>query len=486
MRDIIAENEDLKEKLRLRTASTEDLTGECTRMASEGETVQTRQENFELQIEELQFQKNLMSMTFAKRLAEETCKNIVEELIKGIETKPKKNEKVNDDSTGKNESSTEMKDCINKICLLLPDQGEQKVDGCTMSGEDFENGLQDIVKKVEDQVFNMVENEKTLRTEKQELQELVEFLENEGRVLQEDIGNFKEATNGLKAEKDALEGAIKDLENKVEFWTQCCGKLFRWTKIDGHKYKELQVICKNVGKVANRERAKRKKLEKKNKHVVKWLKASQAKTRFEIKLKNSLDEKNLDLQMELQSLEEKIESYERNLKSENLESSKSHELMSSKVDEEDPKLDERSSEFDELSSKFDELVKRNKELENEVEFLEDCLERKETEMNTVKVGCERIKVELEEEIKNSTALEEDLKQISAVKDRFEIDLKELSAKKAKFEIDLKEISAKKDQFEMDVKDRDKAIDDLQNEISKLESKAEKKNCFQKFFKCSSG
>ena len=479
MRDIIAENEDLKEQLRLTAASTEDLTRGCTRMASDDETVQTQQENFELKIEELQFQKNLMSMNFAKRLAEETCKNIVEELIKGIETKHNKNEKINDDSTEENENSTEMKDCINKICLLFPDQGEQKVDGCTMNEEDFENGLQDTLKKVENQVFNMVENEKTLRTEKQELYELVEFLENEGSVLQEDIENFKEATNGFKAEKDALESAIKDLENKVEFWTQCCGKLFRWTKIDGHKYKDLQVICKNVGKVANRERAKRKKLEKKNKHVVKWLKASQAKTRFEIKLKNCLDEKNLDLQMELQSLEEKLESYERNLKSENLESSKSHELMSSKVDEQDPNVDERSTEFDEL-------VKRNKELENEVEFLEDCLEKKETEMNTVKIGCERIKVELEEEIKNNIALEEDLKHISAMKDKFEIDLKELSAKKAKFEIDLKEISAKKDQFEMDVKNRDKAIDDLQHEISKLESKAEKKNCFQKFFKCSSG
>eukprot|EP00112_Aurelia_sp_Birch-Aquarium-sp1_P011396 Seg2397.3 transcript_id=Seg2397.3/GoldUCD/mRNA.D3Y31 product="hypothetical protein" protein_id=Seg2397.3/GoldUCD/D3Y31 len=466
----------------------EDSTGECDSLESEDETVPTQEENLLLEIEELQFQKNLMSMNFALRLAEETCKNVVEELIKDIELKHKEYEKINEDSTEINkastqmnaistemkDNSTQMKDRINKICHLCSDQEEQKVDGCKMNEDDFENGLEDILKNVEEQVYSMVEKEKMLQNEKQELHELVEFLENEETVLQEDIEHLKEDAN---AEKNALESVIKDLENKVEFWTQCCGKLFRWTKIDGCKFKDLQVKSKSVGKVAKRERARRKKLVKKNKHVVKWLKASQAKVRLEIKLKNSLDEKNLDLQIELQSLQDKLESYKSIFRSENLEGSKVQESS---------KIDEQGSKSDEPSSKFDKLIERNSELESEVEYLEDCLAKKETELNKVKIGYDRIKVELEEEIKNNMALEEDLKEISAKKDKFEKDLKEISAKKVRFEIDFKEISAKKDQFEMDVKDRDKAIDDLQHEISKLEDKSGKKGCFQKFFRCSSG
>ena len=416
MRDMVGENEELKEELRLKTTSIEDLTRKCTKMAAELETASRQEESLKLKIEEAQYQKNLMSIDFAKR--EETWGDFVEELLEDIEAKYTECAKLN-------EESSKMKNHINKVCLLLSDEGET-LDDCKVS-EDFDNGLEDILKKVDIQVYKIVENEKMLRDEKREFCELVEFLENEEAIIIEDKENFKEVANELKAEKNKLEAVNKDLENKVEFWTQCCGKLYHWTKSEGRMLEELEAKSKKVGKVAMCETAKRKKLTQKHKSLVKLLKASQAKARFEMKLKNTLGARNLDLQMDLQRLKEKLDSYDNNFKIEILE-----------------------------SLKFDELVERNKELENDLQFLDNCLTKNQKELS-------RTKVELEEEIQNKVVLEENLK----------------------------EISAKKNKFEIDVQNRDRAIYDLQHEISKLEDRVEKShrpkmNCFQKFIRCSLG
>eukprot|EP00112_Aurelia_sp_Birch-Aquarium-sp1_P022428 Seg6319.3 transcript_id=Seg6319.3/GoldUCD/mRNA.D3Y31 product="hypothetical protein" protein_id=Seg6319.3/GoldUCD/D3Y31 len=420
MRDMVGENEELKAELRLKTTSIEDLTRKCARMAEELEIASRQEENLLLKIEEAQYQKNLMSMDFVEQ--EQALTDFVEELMQEIEIKYKECEKIN-------EESSRMKNCINKICLLLPDR-EEKVDHHKVK-EDFENGFEDILKKVYVQVYKMAENEKMLRNDKQELCELVEFLENEEAIIIEDMENFKEAANELNAEKNALEIANKDLENKVVFWTQCCGKLYRWTKSECRMLEELEAKNKKVGKIANCEAAKRKKLVKKNKCLVKFLKASQAKARFEIELRNTLNAKNLDLEIDLQSFKEKLDSYESSCKLGILENF--------------------------------ELVARNKDLESNVQFLESSLERNQTELKTVKSGWERMKVELEEEIKNKVMLEEKLS----------------------------EVSAKKDKFEIDVKSRDKAIYDLQHEISELEDKVAKSHrpklsCIQKFVRCSLG
>ena len=422
---MVGENEELKEELRLKTTSIEDLTRKCTKMAAELETASRQEESLKLKIEEAQYQKNLMSMDFAKR--EETWGDFVEELMEDIEAKYKECAKLN-------EKSSKMKNHINKVCLLLSDEEGEKHDDYCKVNEDIDNDIEDILKKVAVQVYKIVENEKMLRNEKQELCELVEFLENEEAIIIEDTENFKEVANELKAEKNKLETVNKNLENKVEFWTQCCGKLYYWTKSEGRMLEELEAKSKKIGKVAKCETAKRKKLTQQNKRLVTLLKASQAKARFEMKLKNALGAKNLDLQMDLQSLNEKLDSYDDNFKLGILE-----------------------------SLKFDELVERNKELESDLQFLDNCLKRNQKELSTVKTDWERMKVELEEEIENKVVLEEKLK----------------------------EISAKKNKFEIDVENRDKAIYDLQHEISKLEDRIEKShrpkmNCFQKFIRCSLG
>eukprot|EP00112_Aurelia_sp_Birch-Aquarium-sp1_P011395 Seg2397.2 transcript_id=Seg2397.2/GoldUCD/mRNA.D3Y31 product="hypothetical protein" protein_id=Seg2397.2/GoldUCD/D3Y31 len=421
MRDMVGENEELKAELRLKTTSIEDLTRKCARMAEELETASRQEENLLLKIEEAEYQKNLMSMDFVEQ--EQALTDFVEELMQEIEIKYKECETIN-------EESSRMKNCINKICLLLPDREEEKVDHHKVK-EDFENGFEDILKKVYVQVYKMAENDKMLRNDKQELCELVEFLENEEAIIIDDTENFKEAANELKVEKNALEIANKDLENKVVFWTQCCGKLYRWTKSEERMLEELEAKRKKVGKIANSEAAKRKKLVKKNMCLVKFLKASQAKARSEIELRNTLNAKNLDLEIDLQSFKEKLDSYENSCKLGILENF--------------------------------ELVERNKDLESNVQFLESSLERNQTELKTVKSGWERMKVELEEEIKNKVMLEEKLS----------------------------EVSAKKDKFEIDVKSRDNAIYDLQHEISELEDRVAKSHspklsCIQKFVRCSLG
>eukprot|EP00112_Aurelia_sp_Birch-Aquarium-sp1_P011398 Seg2397.5 transcript_id=Seg2397.5/GoldUCD/mRNA.D3Y31 product="hypothetical protein" protein_id=Seg2397.5/GoldUCD/D3Y31 len=421
MRDMVGENEELKAELRSATISIEDMTRKCTKMAAELETASTQEESLKLKIEEAQYQKNLMSMDFAKQ--EKILKDFVEQLMQEIETKYNECEKIN-------EESSKMKNRINKIGLLLSDEERQDSDGCKVN----ENGSDDVFKSVDLQVYKMVENEKMLRKEKQELCELVEFLENEEAIMLEDTENFKVAANELKAENNALEMVKKDFENKIEFWTQYCRELYHSIKLEGQKFEELKAKCKRVGKVANCERAKRKKLAQQNKCLVKLLKASQANARFETKLKNTLGAKNLDLQMDLQSFKDIFESYDEKVKSGILE-----------------------------SLRFDQLVEKNKEFENEVQFLESSLKRNKKELSICKTGWERTKVELDEEIKNKVMLGEKLN----------------------------EISAKKDKFEIDVKNRDKAIYDLQHEISKLEDKVEKRHrpqlsCLQKFVRCSLG
>ena len=411
---MVGENEELKEDLRLATTSIEDLTRKCAKMAAELETASRQEESLKLQIEEAQYQKNLMSLDFAKQ--ENALKDFVDELMQEIEKKYRECEKINEDSS-------KMQNRINKIGLLLSDEEEQETDGCKVN----ENGSDDLVISVDLRVYKMVENEKMLRNEKQELCELVDFLENEEAIILEDTENFKEVADKLKAEKNELEIVNKDLENKVEFWTQYCEQLHRWTKLDGDKFEKLEAKCKRVGKVANCERAKRKKLEKQNMHLVKQLNTSKAKARFEFKRKATLGAKNLDLQMDLQSLKDTFESYDDKIKAGILDSFKS-----------------------------DELVEKNKKLEDEVQLLDSCLKRNQKEMNA-------LKTQLEEEIKSKVMLEEKLS----------------------------EVSAKKDKFETDVKNRDKAIYDLQHEISKLEDEVEKSHRpklsrFQKFVRCSLG
>ena len=418
---MVGENEELKEELRLATASIEDLTRKCTKMAAELETASKLEESLKLKIEEAQYQKNLMSMDFVKQ--ENALKDFVDELMQEIEKKYRVCEKINEDSS-------KMQGRINKICLLLSNEEEQETDGCKIN----ENGSDDLVISVDLRVYKMVENERMLRNEKKELCELVEFLENEEAVILEDTENFKEVANELKAEKNELEIANKDLENKVQFWTQYCEELYRWTKLDGDKFEELKAKCKRLGKVANCQRAKRKKLEEQNKHLVKQLKSSQAKARFEIKRKAILDAKNLELQMDLQSLKDTFDSYDDKVKGGILD-----------------------------SLKFDELFEKNKELEDEVQLLDSCLKRNQKEMDAFKTEWERMKTQLEKEIKSKVMLEEKLS----------------------------EVSAKKDKFETDVKNRDKAIYDLQHEISKLEDEVEKSHRpklsrFQRFVRCSLG
>ena len=420
---MVGENEELKEELRLKTTSIEDLTRKCVKMAAELETVSRQEESLKLRIEEVQYQKNLLSMEFAKR--EETWGDFAEELLEGIEIKSKECEKLN-------EETAKMKNHINKFRLLLSDDGE-KFDDCKVN-EDFGTGLEDILKKVDVQVYKIVENEKMLRNEKQELCELVEFLENEEAIVIEDTEKIKEAANELKSEKNDLETINEDLENKVEFWTQCCGKLYYWTKSEGRMFEELEAKSIKVGKVAKCEIAKRKKSTQQNKCLVKLLKASQAKARFETEMKNILDAKNFDLHADLRSLREKLDSYDNKFKFGILE-----------------------------SSKFDELIERNTELENELQFLDNCLKRNQKELHAVKTAWERMRVQLEEEIKSKVVLEEELN----------------------------EISVKKNKFEIDVQNRDRAIYELQHEISKLEDRIEKSDrpklsCFQKFVRCSLG
>eukprot|EP00112_Aurelia_sp_Birch-Aquarium-sp1_P005707 Seg1647.5 transcript_id=Seg1647.5/GoldUCD/mRNA.D3Y31 product="hypothetical protein" protein_id=Seg1647.5/GoldUCD/D3Y31 len=195
MKKLVAENTQSREEVKLLLTTNEDLTKEMMCLATDLEEKSRRQENMELRIEELQYQKNLMEMDFDKR--QDTWKGLIEGVMKDLVAKQEECE------TTKKESG-KMGKFVNKICVLLDIQERLEVDEGGLVVGNTAKDLDRSLKVVDMEVFKMVEERKMLRKNNKELIEMVEFLEFEGKVLLDDPEICKEKAKEIEVERNCF------------------------------------------------------------------------------------------------------------------------------------------------------------------------------------------------------------------------------------------------------------------------------------------
>ena len=132
--------------------------------------------------------------------------------------------------------------------------------------------------------------EKCLRSEKE-----VSTLEKKCQSLE-----GEKAKLGMKAEE------VIGLQDKVEYWSEMCGKLYLFLKRDNAELEKVEERCRIIGKRAKGERSLRKKVEVKNCKLQREGKMMKRKLDGRRRILNALGGKNLDLQIQINCLQSEM------------------------------------------------------------------------------------------------------------------------------------------------------------------------------------
>ena len=225
-------------------------------------------------------------------LKEENCELYLKqyelkEVVEFLDTEVKlTKEEVNDLKTSK-EVLEKERDALAKMCRELKD----KCQG------------------VQDENLNISTTCKLLQDEHQLAECLVKDLEQKCFQKEEMFLKMEDEYRNLQQEKSSLECKAEEtveLEKKVNFWSQICGKLYSFLKKDNVEMAKVEERCEKISKLAKKERSRRKKIERKNKKLLR-----KDKIRSEIlcrraKLSSRMGKKMLDLQIEIERLQSEI------------------------------------------------------------------------------------------------------------------------------------------------------------------------------------
>ena len=127
-------------------------------------------------------------------------------------------------------------------------------------------------------------------------EEMFLTMEDQCRNLQQEKSNLL----ALKQEETA------DLEKKVTFWSRICGKLYSFLKKDNAEMAKVEERCDKISKLAKTERSRRKRVERKNKKLLRKDKIRSEILDSRAKISRRMGEKMLDLQIEIERLQSEI------------------------------------------------------------------------------------------------------------------------------------------------------------------------------------
>ena len=438
VKNLIAENEELKEYLSSAEAENERLTEGYESLMEELEVKSQQVDVLEERVADLENEKNEIEEDVYR------ADNVWEEVVTNMMAHT--SEKVEEHEYMKIEV-TKLRKLLNKICLNL------KIDE-TLEDQDFQGGvlaknekLDGVLRNVDIEIWRLREERDMLRKDKKELQELVEFLETEEKMTREekkeDLAIAKKACDqGCYVKHDkvekkhlAFEEKIKNLiqENKrqygqIQYWSNCSAQLFNRVKESDRDIIQLQERNECVGKVAKKEFLRRVKLGKKLRTVKNKLKISTSKVETERRLKNVILSRNHELKASVKCLEEDLASCDKSLKAGVLECVEASMVFEQNKDLESDvemlrnQLRKSEDQVAGLKKKCDEMMgeievgKRNKEY---IEKLKNQLRKREVEVVGLKTRCCELRGEIEAGKRNREMLEERLYLLSNEKDHIE-------------------------------------------------------------------
>ena len=162
---------------------------------------------------------------------------------------------------------------------------------------------------MQDENFNISTTLQLLQEEHQLAECLVKDLEQKCFQKEEMFLKMEDECRNLQQEKSNLalrEEETADLEKKVTFWSRICGKLYSFLKKDNAEMAKVEERCDKISKLAKTERSRRKRVERKNKKLLRKDKIRSEILGSRAKISRRMGEKMLDLQIEIERLQSEI------------------------------------------------------------------------------------------------------------------------------------------------------------------------------------
>ena len=162
---------------------------------------------------------------------------------------------------------------------------------------------------MQDENLNISTTCQLLQEEHQLAECLVKDLEQKCFQKEEMFLKMEDECRNLQQEKSKLalrEEETAELEKKVTFWSRICGKLYSFLKKDNAEMAKVEERCDKISKLAKTERSRRKRVERKNKKLLRKDKIRSEILGSRAKISRRMGEKMLDLQIEIERLQSEI------------------------------------------------------------------------------------------------------------------------------------------------------------------------------------
>eukprot|EP00112_Aurelia_sp_Birch-Aquarium-sp1_P024140 Seg7481.1 transcript_id=Seg7481.1/GoldUCD/mRNA.D3Y31 product="hypothetical protein" protein_id=Seg7481.1/GoldUCD/D3Y31 len=367
-------------------------------------------ELMEQRIEDLECEKDEVCQSY--NYLEKFSGNMKQELEKNSE----ENEQMKDELNG-------LRVCVDNIQMRLKVE-DKPADKHPDDGS--KEGPKDVLKAVDMAISKVVQEREILQKENEELREQLKFnakkhknrakmleariseleknvqeqkiLQKENDKLREnhkvDAEKHKKRAEMLKAKTLELEKNNKylneqntALDDKAQFMFNCCGKIFNEARACEAMAEKLKRKSKIAEKLVNKEQVREMRLIKKIRAVKKRLRVSRATVARERRLKNALGSNNLQLKLDLETLEKDVACYD--------------------WDSKDIAIN---------SMKIDELTDRNNELQENIDVMRVEISRTDKEKSAMQKKYNEIRLALEEERGVRSDLEEKIEMIAIEKD----------------------------------------------------------------------
>ena len=169
--------------------------------------------------------------------------------------------------------------------------------------------LNEKCRRMQDENFNISTTCQLLQEEHQLAECLVKDLEQKCVQKEKMYLRMEDQCRSLQLEKSNValtQEGTADLEKKVTFWSQICGKLYSFLKKDNAEMAKVEERCAKISKLAKTERSHRKRVERKNKKLLRRDKIRSEILGSRAKLSRRMGEKMLDLQIEIERLQSEI------------------------------------------------------------------------------------------------------------------------------------------------------------------------------------